>query len=168
MAQHSSLPEKFADTRSSLVLHGPVPLRSQDSNAERAYCDHVFRLLREKPELMSKKNNYSELHAILQKTHVHPPYGSAQAAKSSGLKCGWEILSQDSRFVVERECSPSQNNSNSFLLRISLACEEAAAALSAQTTLLQDKIKELELDKEFITASLAQAKTDIEMQTKAR
>ena len=46
--------------------------------------------------------------------------------------------------------------------------EQAPAALTAQTTPLLDKIKELEMDKEFISASLAQAKTDIEMQTKAR
>jgi hypothetical protein len=43
----------------------------------------------------------------------------------------------------------------------------AAAAVTAQTTPLIDKIKELEMDKEFISASLAQAKTDIQMQTKA-
>ena len=44
----------------------------------------------------------------------------------------------------------------------------AAAAVTAQTTLLQDNIKELETDKESISARLAQAKTDIEMQRKAR
>ncbi len=33
---------------------------------------------------------------------------------------------------------------------------------------LQDKIKELEMDNKFISVNLAQAKLDIEMQTKAR
>ena len=46
--------------------------------------------------------------------------------------------------------------------------EQAAASSVSEREALRDKIKELETDKEFISASLAQARVDIEMQTKAR
>ena len=46
--------------------------------------------------------------------------------------------------------------------------EKVTATLNAQNASLYDKIKELEMDKDFISSSLAQAKTDIEMQKKAR
>ncbi len=46
--------------------------------------------------------------------------------------------------------------------------EKTASAVATQITSLEDKIKELEMEKGFISTSLAQARTDAEMQTKAR
>ncbi len=46
--------------------------------------------------------------------------------------------------------------------------EKATATLNTQIVTLEDKIKDIETEKQFISANLAQAKTDIEMQLKAR
>jgi hypothetical protein len=128
--------ESNKGAHAGLAAHAPDVLRFEDPNAERLYCDHVFSLLCARPELISKKNNYAELHALLQNINVHPPYGNAKVAKVKGFKCGWEILSADSRFVVEREFQRDDDThsaaaSNCYHIRVSLACQEAAAASPA-------------------------------------
>ena len=123
MAHSSSLPEQIAATNYAMLPPAPVPLLHEDPQAERIYCDQAFEFLRAHPGLCSPQNpiHYSTLHASLTNIGVHPPYGNSKKAKALSLKGSREILSNDSRFVVQQFDGP--NNS-----LIHLACQQKGFA----------------------------------------
>jgi hypothetical protein len=126
MAHSSTLPEQIAGTNSAVLPPAPVPLLHEDPQAERIYCDQAFEFLRAHPGLCSPQNpiHYSTLHASLTNIGVHPPYGNSKKAKALSLKGSREILSNDSRFVVQQFPGPN----NSLIDVIHLACQQKGFA----------------------------------------